>query len=438
MSTADHPLRSVGGVHMRRLDVQASEAHATPVRWSHLLLLLAVLPLFGESFHYVKAVRPLWVLSKAFPLLSLPLALIVLRGERPPVSRQLMLSFLWLILVPSFAAIFSFQQDFFLGLTTQVKLLPMLYFFSFLGLLRWLKPSSREIATGFLVCAAITFALLLALWLAAPQSWYSGDYKIGDSPFLSVDGRGNRIRMPMYFGMIGIFYCVRRLVRDRRPIFLLLAGGGFALVVGAVRTRAMVIGLAAVLAFNAVRWARPKARIVMALLLPCVLILLFTVPYLRSVFATDANSGFDIRWITSMEALDFLGTNPLHWLFGVGTITPLDPGGLITYFNHFFFLADITWLGVVFEYGLIGALLLLLFPVRGLMLFRKIPETSKDAFLGSLSDYLLYVLAISPLYPLTLSPGEVAIILAVFVAALAVRQQPQPSVQPSFAPWVTS
>jgi hypothetical protein len=72
------------------------------------------------------------------------------------------------------------------------------------------------------------------------------------------------------------------------------------------------------------------------------------------------------------------------------------------------------------------------------MLFRKIPETSKDAFLGSLSDYLLYVLAISPLYPLTLSPGEVAIILAVFVAALAVRQQPQPSVQPSFAPWVTS
>ncbi len=390
-----------------------------PIRWRYVLVLLPLLPLFGESFHYVKGLYFLWALSKVFPLLSLPLALVLFRGERPPVARQLLLSLLWLVLVPSFTAVFSFQQDFFTGLTAQVKLLPLLYFFSFLGLLRWLKPSSSELATGFLICSGVTFALLLGFWVAAPQSWYSTTYQIGDSPIFSVDSRGDRIRMPMYFGTIGLFYCFRRFLFGqglaRRTFWLLSAAAGFALVLEAVRTRATVLGLAAMAALNALRYARPRTRAVVALLIPILLLLLFTVPYLRTAFATDPESGFDIRWTTISEALDFLGTNPLRWILGVGTISSLDPGGMIAYFNHFFFLADISWLGVIFEFGLIGALLFLLLPARGLLLFHQLDIPRSNAFLGSLQDYLLYILLISPLVAPTLAPGEFAIILALLV-----------------------
>jgi hypothetical protein len=388
---------------------------ANALRWRYVLLLLPLLPLFGESFHYVKSLTPLWALSKAFPLLSLPLVLVLLRGPRPIFSRQLVLSLAWLILIPSFVAIFTFQQDFFTGLTAQVKLLPLLYFFSFLGLLRWLNPTTEELSAGFVICAAVTFALLVALWAFAPQSWYSATYAVGDSPVFSVDNRGDRIRMPMYFGIIGLFYCYRRFLIERRVLWLIAALAGFAVVLGAVRMRAMVIGLAAVAAIDAVRWARPRTRVALAILLPVLLALLFEIPYLRSAFATDASSGFDVRWTTFNEALDFLGTNPLHWLLGVGTISPLDPGGMITYFNHFFFLADITWLGVIFEFGLIGAAMFLLLPLRGMLFFRRLRGVSRNPFLGSLQDYLLYVLVISPLYSVTLAPGEIAVILALLV-----------------------
>ena len=390
---------------------------ARVIRWRYVLVLLPLLPLFGESFHYVKSLPPLWALSKAFPLVSLPLAVFLFRGERPPVSRQLLLSLLWLILVPSFAAIFTFQQDFFTGLTAQVKLLPLLYFFSFLGLLRWLRPTSDEIAAGFLICAAITLALLVGLWVAAPQSWYSGTYIIGDSPIFSVDNRGDRIRMPMYFGIIGLCYCMRRSFGQGRMVWLLLSAAGLAAVVGAVRMRAMVIGLVGIVALNVIR-AGPRARVALLVTFPAFLALLFTVPYLRTAFATDASSGFDIRRITFTDAVEFLGTNPLRWIFGVGTISPLDPGGLITWFNHFFFLADITWMGVVFEYGLVGALLILLIPVRGLLLYSNLRPSNDRVFLGSLQDFLIYAILISPFYPLTLAPGEVAIILAVLVYQL--------------------
>ncbi|OXR49745.1 hypothetical protein PuT2_08220, partial [Pusillimonas sp. T2] len=39
----------------------------------------------------------------------------------------------------------------------------------------------------------------------------------------------------------------------------------------------------------------------------------------------------------------------------------------------------------------------------------------EDDFLGSLRDYLIYVLMISPFYPVTLTPGESVVIFAIFV-----------------------
>ncbi len=421
----------VQAVSPNRTGVRPAKAAsaATPVRWRVLLVLLPLLPLFGQSFHYWKALPPLWALSKAFPLLSLPLALFLFRADPPPFTRQLLLSLLWFLLVPSFAATFSFQQGFFNGLTAQVKLLPLLYFFSFLALLRWLRPTTREIATGFLICAAVTFALLLLFWLLAPQSWYVTTYKVGDAPIFSADNRGNRIRMPMYFGTIGMFYCLRRFYVQRRLPWLVTALTGFGLAVAVIRMRAMVLGIAGVFTITAVRKASPRWRLALIALAPVMVLLLFTVPYLRTVFETDSTSGFNVRWTTFTEAVDFLGANPLHWLMGVGTISPLDPGGLFTWFNHFFFLADITWMGVLFEYGVVGALLLLMLPVRGLMLGNATGSTGTSPFLGSLEDYLLYVLLISPLYPFTLAPGEIAIIMATFVYTLERKRRVAPGLQ---------
>ncbi len=402
---------------------RGAAAEATPyaasdtesLRWGHVAALLVLLPLFGQSFHYVKSLAPLWALSKAFPILSLPLAVFLFGGDRPVGARQILISFVWLALVPTFIAISTFDQTFFVGLTAQVKLLPLLYFFSFLGLLRRLQPTPREIAVAVLVCAIATIVILVAIWAVAPQSWYAKDYVAGESPILSNDNRGNRIRMPMYFGLIGIFYCYRRFFDSRRPKWLLFAAIGFALVMGVVRTRSMVLGVVGVGVIVGFVAAGPRMRVALLAIVPVGLLGLFSVPYVASVFSTSPSSGFDTRYITTVKAIDFLGTDPLHWLFGVGTISPMDPAGLMTYFNHFFFLADITWVGVVFEYGLIGAALILAVPVRGWFLMRRARMLGDDPFLGALQDYLLYAVLISELYPMTLSPGELTLIMAVAI-----------------------
>lgn len=86
------------------------------------------------------------------------------------------------------------------------------------------------------------------------------------------------------------------------------------------------------------------------------------------------------------------------------------------FFSHYFFLADITWLGIIFEFGLFGAALLLALPVRGIWYFKKLRRRIDHPLLAAMQDYLIYVILISGLYPtLTLQPGEVAILLSVAV-----------------------
>jgi hypothetical protein len=390
----------------------------SPVRWAMVLALLLPVAMFGQVFSYIKQLMPLWALSKLFPVLVLPLALTLLRWPRPPATRQLLVSFAWLLLVPSIIAIWTFQQSFLIGLTAQVKLLPILFFFSFLALLRWWRPSMDEVTATFLLAGAITLLVVIALWALAPQSWYIAPYDPETAPMLTTDNRGNRIRMPMFFALIAIFYCYRRWLAGEGWRWMVPAATGLAVAILLVRQRTIVIGLAAVGAINSIVLASPRTRLVLALMLPVAIAALFSIPYLATVFDTSRASGFDTRWITTVKAVDFLGLNPLAWLFGVGTISPLDRTGMMQYFNHFFFLADIAWLGVVFEYGLVGALLILAIPLRGMALVRAARAQGDTPFLGALQDYLLFAVLTSPLNPLTLAPGEVATIMAVAVYAL--------------------
>ncbi|MCT2399909.1 hypothetical protein [Novosphingobium mangrovi (ex Huang et al. 2023)] len=394
-------------------------------RVRRIMVLALLLPLFGQVMHYMKDLPPLWALSKAFPVLSLPLALPVLLSRRPPFLLQWLGVFIWLVLAPSFIAIFTFDQTFFLGLTAQVKILPMLYAFSFLGLLLVLRPSMDEIRTAFLIWAIVTFGVLLALWAFAPQSWYTTGYEFGDAPLLSADDRGNRIRMPMYFGVIAILTAFRsQLMRPQlsTAVVLVLA---LAVLVGVVKTRATVLATAATLLTVALIAASPRTRIAAFCLAGIGAILVLQIPYVSSAFDTSSASGFDLRWTTVVKAMTFLGDSPLRWFFGVGTITPLDSAGLSRYFNHFFFLADISWLGIIFEYGVLGAMMMVSLLVTTLWLAVRVRRELDSPFLAGLQDYVLFTLIISPLYAtMTLQPGEIAVIMATFSYCwLSLRQR---------------
>lgn len=392
--------------------------------WLRITILTLALPLFAQTFHYMKDLPPLWALSKAFPILSAPLALALFWRRIPRDSLAWLLGFAWLVLVPSVMAIFAFDQSFFLGLTAQVKLLGMLHGVSFLGLLLILRPTLTELSVAFGVCAAMMAVALIALWGLAPLSWYSTGYEFGDAPLLSIDHRGTRIRMPMVFILIGLFCAQRRLLERFSMRDFALVAGGLALVILVVMTRAVIAATLATLALMLISAAPRPLRIAGLALATIGTIAFLLTPVAASLFDDGLVTGADIRLTTARKAIEFLGNDPVRWMLGVGTLSPLDPGALARFFNHFFFLSDISWLGVVFEYGLVGALIVLALIARAWWLGLEVRRCIQSPFLSALQDYVVFVLLISPLYSvMTLQPGEVAMIAAIFIyGSLIVRE----------------
>jgi hypothetical protein len=399
---------------------------AAPTGWrlrlarSHLRFwpvvgLCLILPFFGQTFHYIKVIMPLWALSKAWPIITLPLALRLFAGPRPEGSRQVVLTFVWLLLIPSFISQTTFNQNVIAALPAQVKLLPILYFFSFLALLRWADPAPAELERTVVVLALASFAILVVIWALAPQAAYVAHYDAGDAPLLASDARGNRIRLPMFYGMIGLLYAFRRFTQTWNWRWLAVWAAGFGLMYGLVRMRTYILGMAVMAGFTLFRQASPKARFGLIALIPFALLALFQTPMMASIFSTDKAYAFDVRYISTMKAIAFLGTDPMRWIFGAGTLSPVDPSAMMTYFNHFFFLADITWMGVIFEFGLVGAVLIMALPLRAIWMMQRLRAQEDTPLNGALQDYLLYCVLVSEMFPLTMAPGEVTMIMAIAV-----------------------
>ena len=397
------------------------------VRLWPVAVLCLLLPLFGQTFHYIKTIPALWALSKAWPIITLPLALRLFGGARPTGARQVMLTFLWLLLIPSFLSQASFNQNVIAALPAQVKLLSILYLFSFLALLRWLDPRPAELERAILILALVSFAVLVAIWALAPAAAYLAHYDAGDAPLLANDARGHRIRLPMFYGMLGLLYAFRRYTRTWNWRWLVAWAVGFGLMYGLVRMRTYILGMAVMAGFTLLRAASPRARLTLIALVPFALLALFQTPMMASIFSTDKAYAFDVRYISTMKAIAFLGTDPFRWIFGVGTLSPVDPSAMMTYFNHFFFLADITWMGVIFEFGLVGALLIMALPLRGIWMLERVRRIEDTPLVGALQDYLMYAILVSEMFPMTMAPGEITMILAIAVWRLEKLWRPAPA-----------
>jgi hypothetical protein len=119
-----------------------------------------------------------------------------------------------------------------------------------------------------------------------------------------------------------------------------------------------------------------------------------------------------VRLVSVATAWKYLSADPARWLIGVGATTRFGNITLAQIFgNRMFFLTDIGWLGVVFEYGMIGACLMLLIYLAALFMtaHRSQPD---DPLSQAFIDYIVYLIAVSTVYSVVFTPGELTTIMA--------------------------
>ncbi len=398
------------------------------VSWSVIkgLILIFSLPMFLQAFHYMIDAGPLYYLSKVWPVLAFPLGFWSLRG-RLLLSQQTVygLTLVYVAGVTPALSMLHFGNSVFDALATTAKIWPLTYYFSALGGLLLLKPGANRLRKSVLTLGAATFAAMWGLWFLVPHSSYASDTSV-TKLFLFDYERGYRIYMPMIFGLLLMFFSARRALSALGawawwgPVIF----GLFSLLV-IYKQRTTIT--AAVLVLGLIVLRRLPRRVVVwvtggAGILGLLAILAVTLGRggQMETLATSLGSSLSVRLDSVSMAAGYLFTSPSSWIFGLGSTTRFSQVTLNDIFgSDLFYLADIGWLGVVFEYGAVGALLIALIYALGIRsALRRGPMvegTPAGDFRHAVGDMILMVCVETAIYSPVFTPGIVATLMAFLI-----------------------
>ncbi len=406
--------------------------------WWRVLIALFALPMFAQCFQYMVDVPPLYLLSKAWPILTLPLMVWALLRLDIPYRMLIVVTLFWIIGVTPVIGIVQLGNEAGPAFLTTVKVWAYSFVFSAAGLLVLLRLPPQTLRHIILGLGIGTYAIMVLLWFVAPASAYGvGD--VATKLFMYDPERGYHLYMPMFFGMLLIFYLNRSFwVRPRVwPVLAIVAA--FALQYLIYKERASIAGAALVVviasALSAGRW---RIAALAALGIAAAVAVLFLVGRLENTAHIHSSLGgsLAVRKVSVITAWNYLSLDPERWLLGVGATTRLGNITLAQLFdNRMFFLTDIGWLGVMFEYGFIGAVLMLLVHLAGLRA-TTVWARRDDPLTQALADYVLYLIIVSSIYSVVFTPGELTTVLALgYYLARAGKAYCSEAVQPvSFIP----
>ncbi|MFG1377012.1 hypothetical protein [Xanthobacter autotrophicus] len=389
------------------------------------LAFAATLPFFAQVFYYLNEYPAPYLLSKAWPFLTLPLALYGMIRLKLPVGRMFLMVLAYGLGFTPLVSVIQLGNGFLDALTTTIKAWPFTYYFSLSALLALLAVPPESIRKAVVGLGATTFFLMVIIYLVAPASWYADNP--ADSKLLLFDlERGYRVYMPMVFGMILVFFLSRAFVLRRNILYGLGVVLAFAPMLLIYKQRAAIAAALVVVVFGMTMSLPPRARrIVIGLGLAAVAVGIFLVGRKLGLLpgggaSGDAQDAFgaslSVRQNSSALAFAFLGDDPMRWIFGVGATTRFSTVTLNDIFgNDQFFIADLGWIGVIFEYGILGAVLLAVLHGWCLVTTWRLTRGLDDPFALALSDYVLYLVVSSAVYSVVFTPGELGVVMALTI-----------------------
>jgi len=335
----------------------SAEERQTASEFVVVSVLIFALPMFAQSVHYMNEIVPFYYFSKAWPLAVLPLTIYGLATLKLPGQA------IYAVLLAYVAGLTPLLSMIHLGnglidaIATTVKVWPFSYYIALSAFLAWLMPAPQLLRRVIIGWGSVTMVLLVLLWVFVPSSWYTTDPSQGKLFMYEIE-RGYRIYMPMFFGTLLIFYLTRRALDLREWWAGAAAILCVALLILIFKQRAAIAAVVLVMAIATFTSVPEQVRhlgIAALALLLAIAVVIIAGPMAQSI-AEGLGGSLWLRLESLQKAIYYLGDNPIRWIFGVGGTTRF---GTVTMADIFgtdqFYLADIGWAGIVFEYGLLGA-----------------------------------------------------------------------------------
>lgn len=370
-----------------------------------------------QSFYYMNVLAPLYVMSKVgVPVLGVLASLTVGYYCRlPRAFFAIVLLYLVLLTASPLIAYFNYSQPLYLGLLAQIKLINVfLFFFTFVFFSEFKVEESYFL---YVVLATAFFSVFfyLSLYFVIPPRYLSAYEEF--SAYSS--SKGERWMVPYHHILYAYFVAVVVIARCKAVlmkvvciIYVVVFMYYFVLI---FQQKMMVVALLAV----TLLWVYKRVFsgsfiwLVCGTLVVCLPLVYYFRELVGALLLFEVDS-LGIRGRTISTIFDaFSEGGGGNLIFGFGGLSVLSAPNLQTLYGINFWLSDVGFVGILFEYGLLGLLVSLI--VWWLLLrwtFER-GEGSNPCVVGA-KMYILFQFIQAPLVPdVIYGVGEIFFFIAV-------------------------
>ncbi len=340
-------------------------------------------------------------------------------GKLPPHSVWLIFFFTLLLALATFSSHAVFGQPYISGIIGEVKLTAIFFFFFGLSVLNVAKPNLKEVEAMFVVLGLVCLVgFTMAFILINPQSVYTQG-----SNLVLKDSKGYRFKFQDVFVVIYLFYSIRRFLKGKKKIsmfFTILFILFYEFFYEQERTELACIGL--VIIWHIVLRAPDIIRVIFICGVAIILVAIIANPDYFSLLISSVNtSSLDNRAHTFGIADRGVFSSLYHFIFGLGNLNPLWQGGFSRLYGPDFYLSDIGWIGLIYEFGLIGAIFCLLTYFRVISAVKTVTNQLNSLLILSIMDYIMVRLILSIISPII--PYYVGIFVSILAITVYLRRQ---------------
>lgn len=315
----------------------------------------------------------------------------------PKYSYFLIFFFLFLSVISTITSSIHFGQPAFYGFIGQFKLLGVFYFFLALWALKFFRANLHDIE-GMLICLAIISLVSFSLvhFFVDPKELYT---KGGN--LILKDSKGYRFKFQDIFIVIYLFYNLRKFIYRKNKLFSgLLIVLIILYLIFFQQERAELLSILIVLCWRLLTKSSSAIKAAYIFLTAAILIWVLWQPNLYSDVISNIDfSSLNAREHTFEICYHFISSSFYNLMSGAGNLNSIWKNGFTRMYGTNFFLADIGWVGITFEFGLIGALLCLYLYIKVIRETEKTATVYQSPMLYAIADYLTVRLILSIFSP---------------------------------------
>lgn len=410
----------VNGIKMTDKFIKKSRIKSTQ-KLKILVILMSLFIFSFQVFYYFTDFFYLYISAKViFPAIAaiISVLFVFFYLKRKKIDRNayiILLIWFALTIVSAVMSNYYFEQSFLIGFVSQLKLAPFGFYFIIIFVLIKSQPTLKQIENSFIILAILSLVIFYFMNLFInPSTFWSGKFNNIIMPGkYSFDEL--RYFFPMVFVHFGAFLYFRKYLIEKKKGYLLYVILAIIYEIFFHQQRMETIVFLSTLVLVYI-WFRFSSKYALLLTFFGIVIgmelLLFLLGDIKTYFLQD--SSFGIRINTFSVVFSAFENDILAWFFGHGFLSPL---GLITYqdlYGDNFWLSDIGWIGVIYEFGIIG---MLIFFYLYFLLFKQLNKfisAKKAPLVFAFHDYTIMSILFSPLATLILYR------LGVFISILAI------------------